>query len=242
MVSLPQGKVGVIACSGEEIAEGTVTRLAALKVLHELRPGRTVTLCLPLLLAGGEGDRNFARFHPTITVDGCERRCAARGTAMYSAQPTAGLVVNDLLAAAGMPAPGGRRSLDEAGRRATDLVASRLVSLVDEILAERAGLPATEPGPAGTPVTIRPAGACSCGSGIPVMRVAIEGKETDLVALPLIFRQMRDAGARPDDWASLQKLMDTVKIYNEVPAEQELAYQEAIAHEYRDFCRREDRR
>ena len=59
MPSLPERKVGIVACSGEEIAEGTVTRLAALKVLHELRRGETVTICLPLFLAGGEDDRDL---------------------------------------------------------------------------------------------------------------------------------------------------------------------------------------
>ena len=54
---LPKKKVGIIACSGEELPEGTVTRLAALRVLEELRPGDTVTICLPLFLAGGQGDR-----------------------------------------------------------------------------------------------------------------------------------------------------------------------------------------
>ena len=84
MPNLPERKVGIVSCSGEELAEGTVARLAALKVLHESRPGKTVTICLPLFLAGGEGDRAFARFHPTITIDGCHLRCAARGTEMYS--------------------------------------------------------------------------------------------------------------------------------------------------------------
>ena len=54
-------KVGIVTCSGEELAEGTVTRLAALKVLEQLRPADTVTICLPLFLAGGEGDRAFAK-------------------------------------------------------------------------------------------------------------------------------------------------------------------------------------
>ena len=31
MPELPQKKVGIIACSGEELPEGTVTRLAALR-------------------------------------------------------------------------------------------------------------------------------------------------------------------------------------------------------------------
>ncbi len=102
MPDLPQKKVGIVACSGEEIAEGTVTRLAALRVLGYLRPDDTVTLCLPLFLAGGEGDRQFARFYPTIAVDGCDRRCAARATEKYSGKPAAGVVVSDVVAKLGL--------------------------------------------------------------------------------------------------------------------------------------------
>src|SRR3974377_562592 len=91
MVDLPQKKVGIVACSGEELAEGTVTRLAALKVLEQLRPKDTVTICLPLFLAGGEGDRAFARFYPTIAIDGCDRRCAAKAPGVYFGQPAARL-------------------------------------------------------------------------------------------------------------------------------------------------------
>ena len=96
MPELPKRKVGLVSCSGEEMAEGTVTRLATLKVLETLRPDETVTICLPLFLAGGEGDRAFARFYPTIAIDGCEKRCAARGTEMYSSKPAAGIVVSEL--------------------------------------------------------------------------------------------------------------------------------------------------
>ena len=123
MPNLPQRKAGIVACSGEELAEGTVSRLAALKVLHELRPYDTVTICLPLFLAGGEGDRAFARFHPTITVDGCELRCAARATEMYSAKPAASIVVNELLAEQGLAKPEGCRRLNKAGERAVETVA-----------------------------------------------------------------------------------------------------------------------
>ena len=98
-----------------------------------------MTICLPLFLAGGEGDRAFARFHPTITVDGCELRCAARGTEMYSGKPAASLVVSELLTEAGLPAPSGRRRLDEAGLRAVDVTADRLTRLVDQVLDPRRG-------------------------------------------------------------------------------------------------------
>src|SRR5512136_1986884 len=97
MVDLPKKKVGIVACSGEELPEGTITRLAALKVLEQLRPDDTVTICLPLFLAGGEGDRAFARFYPTISVDGCELLCAARATEKYSNKPAVSIMVRDLI-------------------------------------------------------------------------------------------------------------------------------------------------
>src|SRR4030065_327417 len=97
MVDLPKKKVGIVACSGEELPEGTVTRLAALRVLEKLRPNDTVTICLPLFLAGGESDRAFARFYPTISIDGCELRCAAKATEKYSNVPASSIMVRDLI-------------------------------------------------------------------------------------------------------------------------------------------------
>ena len=54
-------KIGLISCGGEDLPEGTISRIAARLVLEELRPQYTVTLCLPLFLAGGEAERAFAR-------------------------------------------------------------------------------------------------------------------------------------------------------------------------------------
>src|SRR5512144_1122041 len=137
MVDLPKKKVGIVACSGEELPEGTVTRLAALKVLEQLRPADTVMICLPLFLAGGEGDRAFARFYPTIAVDGCELRCAARATEMYSGKPAASLVVRDLILERDMQPVAGSRRLDAAGRQAVEVTAERIAEMVDELLGKR---------------------------------------------------------------------------------------------------------
>jgi uncharacterized metal-binding protein len=134
MPELPEKKAGIIACSGEELAEGTVSRLAALKVLHDTRPGDAVTLCLPLFLAGGQGERTFARFYPTITVDGCGLKCAARATERYSAKPAASLVVTEIAAAKGIAGIEGRRRLNEAGRKAVEAVAEILEEEVDRVL------------------------------------------------------------------------------------------------------------
>jgi len=90
-------RVGIVSCSGEEIPEGTISRIATRLVLEKLRPDETITICLPLFLAGGEGERTFARLFNTITVDGCEKRCAEMGTKKYSGKPYATVTVTDIL-------------------------------------------------------------------------------------------------------------------------------------------------
>lgn len=228
MPNLPERKVGIVACSGEELAVGTVSRLAALKVLHETRPGKTVTICLPLFLAGGEGDRAFARFYPTITVDGCELRCAARGTKMYSGEPTASLVVSELAAEHGLGHIDGRRNLNEEGRKAVDITAECLTTLVDQILATT---PARKPlvSIAAAPEPQKIAG-CTSGSGIPVQKVLIDGQQVNLLALPLIFSNLRKRGRAPEMVGD--ELMDSVETYNAVPAESRAVYRTAIVREY----------
>ena len=239
MPSLPERKAGIVACSGEELAVGTVTRLAALKVLHELRPGRTVTICLPLFLAGGEGDRAFARCHPTITVDGCALRCAARGTARYSGAPAASLVVDELVAESGLPRPDGRRRLDQAGQAAVELTAERLAATVDEVL--RAGKAQRDPSV--EPVAARPGdaagAACACGSRVPATRLRIGGIEIDLLALPLICREFLEAGRCADDPTVARDLLEAVRVYNHIPEGADDPYRDALVREYAAFCAQE---
>jgi uncharacterized metal-binding protein len=235
MPDLPKKKVGIVACSGEELPEGTVTRLAALKVLEQLRPADTVTICLPLFLAGGEGDRAFARFYPTIAVDGCEKRCAARGTEMYSGKPAASVVVTDLVT--GGDGLGSARRLNEAGRQAVDAVAERVAQTVDELLGLRWDRRRGEPIEAAQPAeeSESKVALCSCGSGIPVQKVQVNGQEVTFIALPLIFEQFHEAGKSPDDGMAAE-LMQTIKIYNPISEEQEAAYADAIMREYAAFC------
>ncbi len=238
MPNLPQRKAGIVACSGEELAEGTVARLAALKVLHDLRPGNTVTICLPLFLAGSEGDRAFARFHPTITVDGCELRCAARGTEMYSGKPVASIVVNELAAEQGVGRIEGRRRLNEAGQQAVNMTAQRLAELVDQFVGKRDGTAQVAESAVPQPSEEAKVATCSCGSGVPVNKVLIAGETVELQALPLIFQHFREMGRTPE--AAGKDLLQTVKIYNYVPPEAEANYREAILREYAAFCARKE--
>jgi uncharacterized metal-binding protein len=238
MPELPGRKVGIVACSGEELAEGTVTRLAALRVLEQLRPSETVTICLPLFLAGGEGDRAFARFYPTIALDGCDKRCAARATEQYSGKPAAGVVVSDLVREHGLGQPEGARRLNESGRQAVDVTADRVAGLVDELLggqwSRRSGS-FVEAVPAAKPEAAPQAG-CACASAIPIQKVDVDGRTVSLAALPLIFEQFRGAGKVPGAEVT-KELLETVKIYNDVPGGTDEAYTVALAREYAAFCR-----
>ena len=77
--------------------------------------------------------------------------------------------------------------------------------------------------------------SCSCGSGIPVQKVDIDGQVVTLIALPAMFQQFRDQGKLPGDGVT-RELLDMVKIYNAVPAEQEASYLSVLEQEYAVFC------
>ncbi len=129
-----QVKVGIIPCNGEDLCEGTVTRFACRKVLDVLRPDATVTICLPLFIAGDAGERNFAKTFPTITVDGCGKRCSQVTTEKLSGKPRYAVVVSELLKERGIEAPPSKRILTEKDQTAIDLVAEDIARKVDEIL------------------------------------------------------------------------------------------------------------
>ena len=193
MPNLPQKKVGIVACSGEEMAEGTVTRLAALKVLEDLRPDDTVTICLPLFLAGGEGDRAFARFYPTIAVDGCELRCAARATEQYSGKPAASVIVTDVVADCGIGQVMGLRRLNAAGQQAVAETAVRIARSGRHSVRQKME-PSRRTISSSRRTRSPKVASCACGSGIPVQAVQVNGEEVTLIALPALFEQFQKAG------------------------------------------------
>jgi uncharacterized metal-binding protein len=236
MPDLPQKKVGIVTCSGEELPEGTVTRLAALRVLEQLRPGETVTICLPLFLAGGEGDRAFAKFYPTIAIDGCEKRCAYHGTARYSNEPAASLVITDLVKKHGLSKPEGLRKLNEAGQQAVEIAANEMAAQVDTLLGKSWNRTNGEIEPKNNneqPEETTTA-TCSCGSGIPITILTIRDQKITVVGLPLIFETFQSKDKAPSI-AALDEIMEMVKIYNRIDPKDESILQAEIQKEYETY-------
>lgn len=129
-------KIGIISCSGEEIPEGTISRDAVRRVIDCLRSHHVVTLCLPLFLAGNEGERNFARSHPVVTIDGCDKQCARWGTEKHSGPVARALVVSDILGPEAAACSRSRRDRTEADEKAVATVADRIAAEVDALLGE----------------------------------------------------------------------------------------------------------
>jgi uncharacterized metal-binding protein len=219
-------KVGIISCSGEALAEGTISRLATRRVLELLRPDATVTLCLPLFLAGNDAERNFARTHPTITIDGCSKQCAKWGTEKHSGPVNAALVVSDILGTETAGCHRSARDASQVDKESVWAVAERIAAEVDSVL--------TEVAPGDVAVAEASAEQCACSSPLPGGKVTIKGKAITITGLPLIFEQCAERGVPASD-ADGSALLDVVKIYHSIAPEDEAEYRSALVQAYHAF-------
>jgi uncharacterized metal-binding protein len=127
-------KIGVVSCSGEGCVEGTISRIATRFVLERLRPHNTVTICLPLFLTGEKGERMFAKYFPTIAVDGCEKRCAEKAIEKYSGKTAHSIVVTDLLNLWDIQKLRSRWKLDKKGMKAASRLAEEIATVIDTLV------------------------------------------------------------------------------------------------------------
>lgn len=135
-------KVGVLSCSGEAEPEGTIARNAVRLVMERYRPGMTVSLCLPLYLAGDEGERRFARTFPVIAVDGCDKACARLATEKYSGDVEESIDIRELLREWGVEEKLSRSHPGELEWELADRVAREIVKKIDAMIDEGKIVPA----------------------------------------------------------------------------------------------------
>jgi hypothetical protein len=218
-------RVGIISCSGEEIPEGTISRLATRRVLEMLRPDQTVTLCLPLFLAGNEQERDFARNHPTITVDGCDKRCAQFGTEKHSGPVSAALVVSEMLNGGYPNCTRNSRHRGEVDREAVWVVAETIATAVDQVLAEAGGAEACGADDDG----------CACSRPLPGGTVVVNGQEITIPGLKMIFGHLVETGVAAEP-SNAAQILETVAVYHPIPGAEKHAYREALLTAYQRHC------
>ncbi|NHJ47282.1 MAG: hypothetical protein FK733_05785 [Asgard group archaeon] len=132
-------KIGVIACSGENLVEGTLTRVATRILVEKLRPYTTTILCQPLFMAGdikhkgGGKEREFAKNHKTITIEGCEEDCAKIAVKRYSAPAVATIYVLDIMKKHPQLIPKSKEDLGEDGIKLAEYIAEEIAVKVDEL-------------------------------------------------------------------------------------------------------------
>jgi hypothetical protein len=193
-----------------------------------LRPQQTVTLCLPLFLAGEVGERRFAREHHTITVDGCSKLCAKRGTEKFSGEVSASLVVSDILGDRAKCCHRSIRKADRADEEAVWLVAERIATEVDALAGSAVATQSNDDSSAD-------AACCACSRPSQEGKLEVKGKPVAIAGLPLIFQQLRKKGLPPDANCG-NAVLETVKIYHAMEADEEADYREALAAAYRAYC------
>jgi len=218
-------KVGIISCSGEEIAEGTISRNAVRRVLESLRPHDAVTLCLPLFLAGNEGERNFARTHPTITIDGCDKQCARWGTEKHGGPVACSLVVSDILGDQAASCSRSLRHRTQADAQAVAIVAERIAAEIDALMSEGAQ-PEMPEDPS--------ADVCACMKPVNTGLVTVKGQQVEIPALPLVFAEYAKQGLRADD-AAAAGLIAKAKVFRYIAPEEEDEYTKALLEAYRVY-------
>ncbi|GAU76001.1 putative zinc-binding protein [Fusibacter sp. 3D3] len=134
---MPNVQIGVLSCSGEEMLGGTLARMATRKVMEKLRIGRVVSLCLPLYIAGGEEERNFAKEFPVISVDGCDKSCAKIATLKYSGEVKDTVIISELLGKdVVLSKMVSARDLTDVHYKMVDIIAEEICKKVDAIVAE----------------------------------------------------------------------------------------------------------
>ena len=72
------------------------------------------------------------------------------------------------------------------------------------------------------------------------MPLEIAGRRVEVLALPLIFDMFRQSGKAPDSGA-IDELMETVRLYNEIPDDEQASWKQAIEREYAAYLAGEER-
>ena len=126
-------KVAIVACTGMGKTLGTVARQVAFKVVDELRPEKTVLICIPSMSAGAGEQKNLLQKYPSIILDGCVERCATKIISKNKGIMKAKVFMPQMVAKYSLK-PQSRTDLGEEGEKLVSKIAEEVAALVDQLL------------------------------------------------------------------------------------------------------------
>jgi uncharacterized metal-binding protein len=127
-------RVMILPCSGIGKAYGSVGREAMYRVLEDLRPNETQTVCLSLLTLGDEQAMARVRNARVITIDGCPFKCAQVNVEHAGGRNAAVFRVFDVYRAHKELKVHSVSELGENGERMAQILAEEIAAKVDELL------------------------------------------------------------------------------------------------------------
>jgi len=132
---MTERKVVVLPCSGIGKPLGTVSRLAAYRVVEELRPEKTAITCLAQLVAEEAEALSLVRENPCIALDGCPKECARRNIEIAGGKVGSELRVMDVYKRYKDLKPGTVLDIGPGGDKLVSVIAEEVALEVDKLLS-----------------------------------------------------------------------------------------------------------
>ena len=132
-------KIKVIPCSGMGKVYGLMARESALRVIKELRPQDSETMCLAYLVTGDQEAKEQIEGRSCITLDGCPAMCAAKNVEMAGGIVKEEIKMIDAMKAHKGVKPGTATELTAEGWQIVDEIADRIAAKVEKLTQEKEG-------------------------------------------------------------------------------------------------------
>ncbi len=128
-------KVAVAPCSGIGKPFGTVAREAAYELCETVCPADTVLVALGKLVLGDAAARETVSRNPVVTIDGCQRMCAAKTVKRNRGAVLHEVMVLDVFRRHRDLKPEGIAELNKAGEELARVLAGEVATIVPELKA-----------------------------------------------------------------------------------------------------------
>jgi uncharacterized metal-binding protein len=123
-------KIKVIPCSGMGKVYGLVARECALKVVQELCPSESSTVCLAYIVTGDQEAKELIEGQKCITLDGCPSMCSAKNAELAGGIIEEKVRVIDFFRKHKGAQAGTATELTEEGWQITDEIAGEIAEKV----------------------------------------------------------------------------------------------------------------